>query len=196
MPDAWLTVAEASDFKATSSYDETLDFLRRVDAASASIQLGFFGRSGAGRLLPLVIVSSDGAFTPEAATATGKPILLLQSCIHAGEVDGKDASHDDPPRHGPGTAAELAGAHDRALRSDLQRRRSRTGVDPTTGQTRTGRWRAWASGPRPTGINLNRDHPASRDGGDAMASSTSSTAGAHTSTWTTTSPTVPITAGC
>ena len=92
VPDEWLTVAEASGFRATSSYDETIDFLRRVDAASASIQLGFFGRSGAGRLLPLVIVSADGAFTPEATTASGKPILLLQSCIHAGEVDGKDAS--------------------------------------------------------------------------------------------------------
>ncbi len=92
VPESWQTVAETSDYTATSSYDETIEFLRRVDAASAGIHLGFFGRSGAGRLLPLVIVSSDGAFTPEAATATGKPILLLQSCIHAGEVDGKDAS--------------------------------------------------------------------------------------------------------
>ena len=92
VPDGWLTVAEASDFRATSSYDETMDFLRRVDGASASIHLGFFGRSGAGRLLPMVVVSSDGAFTPEEAIATGKPIVLLQSCIHAGEVDGKDAS--------------------------------------------------------------------------------------------------------
>jgi len=92
-PDEWLTVAEKSDFRATSSYDETMDYLLRLQAAAPElIRVTDFGRSGQGRPLPLVIVSSDGAFTPEAATATGKPVVLLQSCIHAGEVDGKDAT--------------------------------------------------------------------------------------------------------
>jgi hypothetical protein len=87
-----LTKAEVSGFRATSSFDETIAFLERVDAASPHIKLDYFGRTGSGRLLPFVIVSSDGAFSPESAKATGKPILLFQSCIHAGEVDGKDAS--------------------------------------------------------------------------------------------------------
>ncbi len=92
-PDEWLTVAEKSDFRATSSYDETMDFLHRLEAAAPGlIRVSDFGRSAQGRPLPLVIVSSDGAFTPEAAAATGKPVVLLQSCIHAGEVDGKDAT--------------------------------------------------------------------------------------------------------
>ncbi len=92
IPDDWLTVAERTGFRATSSFDETVDFLRRIDAASPHIELQFFGRSGAGRLLPAVVVSAAGAFTPEAAKTTGQPVLLFQSCIHAGEVDGKDAS--------------------------------------------------------------------------------------------------------
>jgi hypothetical protein len=93
MPDQWLTVAEMSDFRATSTYEQTMDYLRRVEAeAPEMIRLTDFGLSGQGRPLPLVIVSADGAFTPEAAAATGKPILLLQSCIHPGEVDGKDAT--------------------------------------------------------------------------------------------------------
>jgi len=92
-PDEWLTVAEKSDFRATSSYDETMDFLHRLEAAAPElIRVSDFGRSAQGRRLPLVIVSSDGAFTPETAAATGKPVMLLQSCIHAGEVDGKDAT--------------------------------------------------------------------------------------------------------
>jgi hypothetical protein len=92
-PDEWLTVAEKSDFRATSSYDQTMVYLYRLEAAAPElIRVTDFGRSGQGRPLPLVIVSSDGAFTPEAAAATGKPILLIQSCIHAGEVDGKDAT--------------------------------------------------------------------------------------------------------
>ncbi|MCU0304912.1 MAG: M14 family metallopeptidase [Thermoanaerobaculales bacterium] len=93
VPDPWLTVAERTDFRATASYAETMAYLRRVEsAAPAIIRVTSFGASAEGRELPLVIVSSDGAFTPAAAAATGKPILLLQSCIHAGEVDGKDAS--------------------------------------------------------------------------------------------------------
>ena len=92
-PEDWLTVAEKTDFRATSSYHQTMVFLFRLEAAAPElIRVTDFGRSGQGRPLPLVIVSSDGAFTPEAAAATGKPILLIQSCIHAGEVDGKDAT--------------------------------------------------------------------------------------------------------
>jgi hypothetical protein len=92
-PEDWLTVAEKTDFRATSSYAETMDFLGRIEARRPDlIRVTDFGRSAQGRPLPLVIVSSDGAFTPEAAAETGKPILLLQSCIHAGEVDGKDAT--------------------------------------------------------------------------------------------------------
>jgi hypothetical protein len=92
-PDEWLTVAEKSEFRATSSYDQTIVYLYRLEAAAPElIRVTDFGRSGQGRPLPLVIVSSDGAFTPEEAVATGKPILLIQSCIHAGEVDGKDAT--------------------------------------------------------------------------------------------------------
>ena len=92
-PEEWRTVAEQSDFRATSSYDQTMVYLYQLEAVAPElIRVTDFGRSGQGRPLPLVIVSSDGAFTPEEAAATGKPILLIQSCIHAGEVDGKDAT--------------------------------------------------------------------------------------------------------
>jgi hypothetical protein len=92
-PEEWLTVAEKSGFRATSSYDQTMVYLYRLEAAAPElIRVTDFGRSAQGRPLPLVIVSSDGAFTSEAAAVTGKPILLIQSCIHAGEVDGKDAT--------------------------------------------------------------------------------------------------------
>jgi hypothetical protein len=92
-PNEWLTVAETSDFRATSSYDQTMVYLYRLEAAAPEIiRVSDFGRSGQGRPLPLVIVSSEGVSPPAAAAATGKPILLIESCIHAGEVDGKDAT--------------------------------------------------------------------------------------------------------
>ena len=39
----------------------------------------------------MVIASKERAFTPRALRAAGKPTLFAQACIHAGEVDGKDA---------------------------------------------------------------------------------------------------------
>jgi hypothetical protein len=90
-PPDLVTPAESSDFRATPSYEETLEYVRRLSAVSPSVKLTFFGTSAQGRRLPLVIVSRDRAFTPAAAAATGKPVLLIQNGIHAGEIDGKDA---------------------------------------------------------------------------------------------------------
>jgi hypothetical protein len=92
IPPEWRTEAERTDFRATSSYDDTVDFLRRIAAVSPAINLESFGRSAIGRELPLVVVSAARNFTPEAAVRAGAPVLLVQSCIHAGEVDGNDAS--------------------------------------------------------------------------------------------------------
>jgi len=93
IPEDWLTVAEKTDFRSTSTLSEVEAFLQKAQrAAPETIRVSSFGRSGRGFDLPLVIVSSDGAFSPREMKATGKPILLIQSCIHAGEVDGKVAS--------------------------------------------------------------------------------------------------------
>ena len=54
--------------------------------------LGFYGTSGEGRPLPVVVVSREKAFTGLKAQRLGKPIVLIQNGIHAGEIDGKDAS--------------------------------------------------------------------------------------------------------
>ena len=93
VPAEWQTEVEASGFVSTPTYDETLDFLRRLERAlPGRMRLTSFGASAAGRPLPLVVLSADGAFTPEAARRLGKPIVLIQSGIHAGEIDGKDAT--------------------------------------------------------------------------------------------------------
>jgi hypothetical protein len=92
IPEKWLTRAELSDFRATSSYAETIEFIERLAAEMAQLRLVYFGFSAAGRPMPAVIVSADKAFDPGAAAKTGKAILLIQSGIHSGEIDGKDAS--------------------------------------------------------------------------------------------------------
>lgn len=93
VPEEWLTVAEKTDFRATSSLIETEAFLiKAAKAAPEKIRVSTFGNSGLGHPLPLAIVSPDGEFSPAEMKASGKPILLIQSCIHAGEVDGKVAT--------------------------------------------------------------------------------------------------------
>ncbi|MFL6193938.1 MAG: M14 family metallopeptidase [Thermoanaerobaculia bacterium] len=85
------TRAEATEFAATSSYEETLEYLRRVQAHFPQMYLGFYGTSGEGRAMPFVVVSRERAFTGRKAQGLGKPIVLIQNGIHAGEIDGKDA---------------------------------------------------------------------------------------------------------
>jgi hypothetical protein len=92
VPAEWLTVAERTDFRATSSYDETVAFLRRLAEALPALRVEFFGTSGEGRPMPVAILSAAGAFTPEENAAAGRPVVMIQSGIHAGEIDGKDAS--------------------------------------------------------------------------------------------------------
>jgi hypothetical protein len=91
-PQDWLTKAERTEFRETARYDETMDYCRRLEKASPWIRVTSFGKSGEGRDLPLVIASKDLAFDPVVAAKTGKAVVLIQNGIHAGEIDGKDAS--------------------------------------------------------------------------------------------------------
>ncbi|OOG65001.1 peptidase M14 [Rhodanobacter sp. B04] len=89
---AWITPAEAAQFRTTPSYAETRAYLERLQkAAPGIIHLETFGTTPEGRPMTVVIASSDGAFTPEAARAAHKPVVLLQAGIHPGEIEGKDA---------------------------------------------------------------------------------------------------------
>ncbi len=87
----WRTRAEITDYKETPRYDETMAYCRRLAAASEFIHLETIGRSPEGRDILAVVASLDKAFTPEAARATGKEIVLVNCCIHPGESEGKDA---------------------------------------------------------------------------------------------------------
>lgn len=89
---SWRTDYEKSGYLRTPRYAETLEYCRRLADASPWVSYTTFGTSPQGRALPLLIVSKGGTFDPGSARASGKPIVLIQSCIHAGESDGKDAS--------------------------------------------------------------------------------------------------------
>ena len=88
----WTTPAEAAHFRTTPSYAQTLAYLQQLQqAAPGKIKLETFGVTPEGRPMTVVIASGDGTFTPDAARAAHKPVVLVQAGIHPGEIEGKDA---------------------------------------------------------------------------------------------------------
>ena len=73
------------------SYEETVAWLSRLVEAAPELSMVSLGKSPEGRDLWMVIASNDGAATPAALAASGKPTVFAQAGIHSGEIDGKDA---------------------------------------------------------------------------------------------------------
>ncbi len=157
LPTYWQTHAERSNWQDTGDYEETMRYCRQLEAGASWVKLTTFGTSGQGRPLPVLVLSRDRAFTPEAARATGKPVVLIQNGIHAGEIEGKDACL--------ALVRDITVLRTRAqlldscivlvvpmLSADAHERRSPYNRINQNGPAEMG-WRV-----SPTGLNLNRDY--------------------------------------
>src|SRR2546428_6021308 len=92
--DDWSTPSEKSCYRTTPRYDETMAYISRIaKAASRQVRGGSFGKTGQGPDLLAVIVSKDGGFDSVAIPQANCPAIYIQNSIHAGQMDGKDASH-------------------------------------------------------------------------------------------------------
>ena len=89
--DSLTTRAERSGYEETSTYDDVMAFLERVDAASSRMHLTTFGYTLEGRALPLVVVGGVPDASPESVRAADAVRIYIQGNIHAGEVEGKEA---------------------------------------------------------------------------------------------------------
>lgn len=85
-----LTTGEKSDWNETAPYAETVDLAHRLERASRFVRVLSIGTTPEGRTMIAIVVSKDRAFTPEAAAKTNKVVIMIQSGIHAGEIEGKD----------------------------------------------------------------------------------------------------------
>jgi dipeptidyl aminopeptidase/acylaminoacyl peptidase len=85
------TVAEKSDYKATSRHADVVAFCEQLAKESKFVRLGDLGTSSEGRKLPLLIVADPPVATPADAARSGKVVVFAMGNIHAGEVDGKEA---------------------------------------------------------------------------------------------------------
>jgi hypothetical protein len=88
----WHTFFEKTDYKNSPSYDETISYFKKFEEFSPHAKMVSFGKSPQERELECIIISKDKFFTPEEAKASGKPVVLIINSIHAGELEGKDAS--------------------------------------------------------------------------------------------------------
>ena len=88
-----LTRAESSNYEQTSRHADLLAFIEALQArGDARLHVEDFGATPEGRRLPLLVLSGHGHHSPEAAHASGLPVVLVINGIHAGEVEGKEAS--------------------------------------------------------------------------------------------------------
>ncbi len=87
-----VTVAEQSNYKRTSAYKDVMEFLFAAQTRSDKIEILKLTTSAEGRLVPLVVISSDGIKSPKELILSGKPAVLIMANIHAGEIEGKEAT--------------------------------------------------------------------------------------------------------
>jgi dipeptidyl-peptidase 4 len=148
------TVAEKSNFTATSKHSDVVDFCEKLAKQSPLVRLAEMGVTNEGRKLPLIIIADPPVATPEEAAKSGKLVVFAMGNIHAGEVDGKEGLLM--------LARDLATAKNHPLLKDLI-----IVILPNfnaDGGDRFGNWRKTQAGPPEVGIRHNaQDFDLNRD---------------------------------
>jgi hypothetical protein len=98
------SVAERSGFTETSRYTDVRAFLDALAARHSDVHVETFGTSEDGRALPLLVI---GGRDRERARS---PVVLVMANIHAGEVEGKEATLHLARRILDGDLASLRGS--------------------------------------------------------------------------------------
>ncbi len=91
-PQQLFSRAEKSLYLETTSSSEVEEFISVLAKTSNLVTVETFGKSLEGKPLILVIMAKPRISTPQEAIASGKPVIYIQGNIHAGEVEGKEAS--------------------------------------------------------------------------------------------------------
>jgi hypothetical protein len=86
------TRAELSGFKSTSDYNDVMSFIANLKSLSKNIRVETMARSTEGRDIPLLIIGKPLPDSPEALLNDPRIVVYVQANIHAGEVEGKEAT--------------------------------------------------------------------------------------------------------
>lgn len=86
------TVAENSDFKSTANYEEVTAFISRLKKESRHIRVETIARTTEGRDIPLLVIGNPLPKSASTLKNDSRIVVYVQANIHAGEVEGKEAS--------------------------------------------------------------------------------------------------------
>jgi len=86
-----LTVAEKSEFKSTSNYNDVMAFIEQLKKSSKLIRVESIATSVEGRDVPLLIIGNPLPRSTDQLKADNRIVIYVQANIHAGEVEGKEA---------------------------------------------------------------------------------------------------------
>lgn len=86
------TVAEKSNFESTSTYSDVMSFVNQLKSTSLLIRVETLARTTEGKDLPLLIIADPMPKSPADLKNDKRIVVYIQANIHAGEVEGKEAS--------------------------------------------------------------------------------------------------------
>ena len=87
-----LTTAESSNYTKTSTHQDVLDFILKLDQNSPCLRIETIGKTTEGKPIPMLVLANPMVDSPENLKNDDRLILYIQANIHAGEVEGKEAS--------------------------------------------------------------------------------------------------------
>ncbi len=87
-----LTVAESSGFESTSKEKDVNDFIQSITKHSSIVRVETIAVSTEGRPIPLMVIADPMPKSTQNLVKDKRMVLYIQANIHAGEVEGKEAS--------------------------------------------------------------------------------------------------------
>jgi len=87
-----VTTAESTDYKATSTCAEVLAFISDLQKLSPLVRVETIATSTEGRAIPLLVIGKPAPRDPLALRYDKRIVVYFQANIHAGEVEGKEAT--------------------------------------------------------------------------------------------------------
>lgn len=91
-PQTPLTTAEAGNFTATTRHADVWQFIRELQRRTPLLRVEKLCITAEGREVPLLILGNPVSSSPEALKRDKRGVIYIQANIHAGEIEGKEAS--------------------------------------------------------------------------------------------------------
>jgi len=86
------TVAERTNFESTSTYEDVMNFISILEKGSPLIRVENIARTVEGRDIPLLVIGDPLPQSPDDLVNDDRIVVYIQANIHAGEVEGKEAT--------------------------------------------------------------------------------------------------------